>query len=302
MNKGFKSFIEFTVAPLLIFVTALVVFLFFNWLFSKEKSTEKLLRELQTPMSRNKWQVAYDLAVNEKHLHFIRNNSDAYNIISGTLKKALVQYDNVPVEEKEDIGKFIEYMIYLLSYCSDNRVNNFFRENLIKKNSNFLGTTILVIGNTKRIELLPTILELYSQVPLDIQLKILFVSGILQTEEAKQLLLKEFQSINTLKKLNAAFALARMKEKIVLPYFEHLLRDDNYKKLEISDLEGVRNVNEKENMAVVGNILRSLRFFNPEEVYNFVPIVSEIETKIKDFTIRRLCKEFIFSVKGNGRK
>lgn len=302
MNKSIKSFFEFTLAPLLIFIIALSIFLFFNWLFSKESNTEKLLEELQFSMSRKKWQVAYDLATNKKHLDYIKNSVRAYNIVSDLLKKALEQYPSIAPPQKDDMVRFIEYLIYLLSYCNNEKVNSFFRENLLKRYNDFLDVAILAIGNTARVELTPDLVELYPQVPSNIQIKILFVLGILQTPEAKQLLLKEFYSEDTLKKLNSAFALARTREKIVLPYFEYLLMEDNYKKLQIKDADGIRVINEQEEISILGNILKSIRFFKPEEVKNFAGLISELESKTKHFTIRRLCKEMIFWINNDGRK
>ncbi len=302
MNKGIRNFFEFTLAPLLIFVIALLIFLFFNWLFSKESNTEKLLEELQSPVNRKKWQVAYDLATSNKHLRFIRNNTNAYKIIRDTLKKALTDYANTTANNKDDMEKFIEYMIYLLSYCDNSDVNIFFKENLLTKDNNFLEIAILAAGNTKRTELTPIILELYPHVPYNIQLRILFVLGILQTGQSRQLLLKEFHSVDTLKKLNSAFALARSKEKIILPYFQQLLQNDNYKQLEINDKNGIRKINEEEEISILSNILKSIRYFEPEEVYNFKELISKLETKTKHFTIRRFCKELIFWLNKNDRK
>lgn len=303
MNKGLKSFFEFTLAPLLIFSVALLMFLFFSWLFSKESNTEKLLGELQSSTSRKKWQIAYDLAINKKHLSFIKDNTNAHKIISTTLKETLAQYSNAPINDKDDTGKFIEYMIYLLSYCNNNDVNDFFKENLLTKDNSFLDIAILAIANTKRVELTSTILDLYQQVSPDIQIRILFVLGILpQTEQSKQVLLKEFYSVNNLKKLNSAFALARSQEKIVLSYFQHLLENENYKQLEINDKNGTRKINEEEEISILSNILKSIRFFAPEQLHNFTELISKLETKTKHFTIRRLCKELIFWINKSDRK
>ncbi|MFN7181440.1 MAG: hypothetical protein ACK4NF_02025 [Planctomycetota bacterium] len=302
MNKGFKTFIEFFLAPLAIFITALTIFLFFNWLFSKETNTQKLLTELNSAAIHKKWRIAYDLATNRKHLDYIRNNSTGYLTIHRMLKDMLIQYPYIPASEKESATRFIEYLIYLFSFCNNSEVNTFLRENLLRPDNNFLNVTILSIGNTKRTELVEDIIKIYTQAPEDTQLVILYVLGILPTPEGKKILMKEFYSNNTLKKLNSAFALARIGEKSVLPYFKHLLEKENYKLLEISEKGILRKINEQEERYIIENILKSLTNFNPEQLEELKETLIELESKTKYFTIRRILKELILRINKNGRR
>ncbi len=302
INKGFKNFFEFILAPLVIFITALLIFLFFNWLFSGETSTEKLLIELTTIKSAKRWRIAYDLATIPKHLNYIKNNSSAYIPISNTLKEILSQYSYTPQSGREQTKKFTEYLIYLLSFCNHSAVNLFLKENLLSPDNSFLNVTILAIGNTKRVELVDDIIKIYDKASLDTQVVILYVLGLLHTQEGMKLLIKEFDSNDNLKKLNSAFALARIKEKIVLPYFMQLLKNENYKTLEIKDKGITRRINEAEEVSIVENILKSLSNYDDKDIEGFKDILLELERKVKHFIIQRQIKGLRFRLEGYGRR
>jgi hypothetical protein len=302
MNKNVKTFFEFTFIPLIITILALSVFFFFNWLFSKEKDTLKVLSELKTVVRLGKWQVAYDLATNKRHIEYIRHNKEAFAIIKSALEEALENFGNPSQAKNENLRQFIEYLIYLLSFCAHPEVDSFIRDKLLKPDNKFLNITILAIGNTKRTSLGKDILNIYSSVDIPTQYTILYVLGLLEVREARELLKKEFYSADVFKRLNASFALARFKDKEVLPYFKELLGDEDHLKSKIADKNSQRFSNETEIQDILKNILVSLAFYPDEEIKEFLPLLSEVERKINNFTIKRLVKELIIRVNSNGSR